>query len=293
VKYALIQVLQKHSIFHINNSAMNRHAVTFHVQGMDCPSEEQIIRMKLSGIASVVSLQFDLEARTITVIQQLPVSSSPVYADVEAALHSLKMGCDFVSANILDSTTEYDDAAVNDRRLLWQVLIINAIFFILESIVGFLSASMGLIADGLDMLADSIVYALALLSVGTAAARKITVSRIAGYAQALLALLGILEVTRRFAGGGDTPDYTSMVAVSALALVANVSCLVILRKSGSTESHMRASVIFTSNDVIANVGVIVAGILVFITGSMLPDLVVGSVVFVLVMKGAVSILSLS
>lgn len=56
---------------------------------------------------------------------------------------------------------------------------------------------------------------------------------------------------------------------------------------------MRASVIFTSNDVIANVGVIVAGILVFITGSMLPDLVVGSVVFVLVMKGAVSILSLS
>ena len=55
---------------------------------------------------------------------------------------------------------------------------------------------------------------------------------------------------------------------------------------------MKASVIFTSNDVIANIGVIVAAILVQITESALPDLLVGTVVFGLVFKGAYQILKL-
>jgi Co/Zn/Cd efflux system component len=58
-------------------------------------------------------------------------------------------------------------------------------------------------------------------------------------------------------------------------------------------AHMKASMIFTSNDVIVNLGVIVAGILVYFTNSKYPDLVVGSVVFFLVAKGAFKILKLA
>ena len=56
---------------------------------------------------------------------------------------------------------------------------------------------------------------------------------------------------------------------------------------------MRASMIFTSNDVIVNVGVIIAGGLVFLTKSGYPDLIVGSLVFILVARGAMKILKLS
>ena len=85
-----------------------------------------------------------------------------------------------------------------------------------------------------------------------------------------------------------------MIVVSLLALVANGFCLFLLQKSKSKkEAHMQASMIFTSNDVIINLGVIVAALLVNWTNSNVPDLIVGSFVFLIVLRGAVRILRLS
>jgi Co/Zn/Cd efflux system component len=55
------------------------------------------------------------------------------------------------------------------------------------------------------------------------------------------------------------PDFKTMIVVSVLALIANVLCLYLLQKNKSKEAHMQASMIFTSNDVIINSGVIIAG----------------------------------
>jgi Co/Zn/Cd efflux system component len=51
--------------------------------------------------------------------------------------------------------------------------------------------------------------------------------------------------------------------------------------------------IFTSNDVIITLGVIIAGILVNWLSSNKPDLIIGILVFVLVIQGAIRILKLS
>ena len=68
-----------------------------------------------------------------------------------------------VSTEAIDDEKELllTDSHGQERKLLWQVLGINAFFFVLEVLAGFLAHSMGLVADGLDMLADSIVYATA------------------------------------------------------------------------------------------------------------------------------------
>jgi Co/Zn/Cd efflux system component len=81
--------------------------------------------------------------------------------------------------------------------------------------------------------------------------------------------------------------------VSVLALIANGVCLYLLQRSKDREAHMQASMIFTSNDVIINLGVITAGVLVLWLGSGIPDLVVGAIVFVIVTLGAVRILRLA
>ena len=84
-----------------------------------------------------------------------------------------------------------------------------------------------------------------------------------------------------------------MIVVSILALTANAICLYLLHKSKSKEeAHMKASMIFTSNDVIINVGVITAGILVYWLDSDKPDLIIGTIVFLLVMQGAMRIIKL-
>jgi Co/Zn/Cd efflux system component len=133
---------------------------------------------------------------------------------------------------------------------------------------------------------------LSLWAVGSTVFRKKKVARLSGYFQLTLALIGIIEVIRRFLIFEEMPDYRVMIGVSIFALIANSICLYLLQKSKSSEAHMKASMIFTSNDVIINTGVILAGLLVLITNSKYPDLVIGAVVFLIVVRGALRILKL-
>jgi Co/Zn/Cd efflux system component len=117
---------------------------------------------------------------------------------------------------------------------------------------------------------------------------------VAGILQITLAIIGFSEVLRRFFGMEYLPEFRTMIIVSLLALSANTASLVLLRKSkGKNEAHMRASMIFTSNDIIINIGVVFAAILVQFFQSPLPDLLIGLFVFIIVLRGAKSILSLS
>ena len=152
---------------------------------------------------------------------------------------------------------------------------------------------MGLVADSLDMLADSFVYLLALFAVGKAIERKKNVAKISGYFQLILAILGLTEVLRRFFVKTEVPEFQMMMLISFLALLGNAACLYLLQKSKSKEAHIQASVIFTNNDVIINLGVIIAGVLVYFTHSKMPDLAIGTLIFILVTRGAFSILKLS
>jgi Co/Zn/Cd efflux system component len=81
-----------------------------------------------------------------------------------------------------------------------------------------------------------------------------------------------------------------MMGIGCIALVANVSCLFLISKKKDRGAHMRASWIFSANDVIANIGVILAGVLVWWTGSRFPDLVIGLLIGVVVLSGAIRIL---
>lgn len=259
----------------------------FHIKEMDCPSEEQLIRMRLGELPGIQQLQFDIPNRRLTVWHQTEA------APIAEALASLQLGSQLESSTAVepDSITITEDASAQ-RRLLWIVLAINFAFFLIEIVAGLLARSMGLVADSLDMLADAFVYGISLLAVGGSVLRKKRVAQMAGYFQLTLALVGFAEVLRRFLGYTQTPDFGTMMIVSFLALLANGYCLYLLQRSRSQEAHMQASMIFTSNDIIINLGVIVAGGLVWWTTSAWPDLVVGSIVFVLVLRGAVRILKL-
>jgi Co/Zn/Cd efflux system component len=258
---------------------------TFDVAKMDCPSEEQLVRMKLEGRDDVVSLAFDLKERRLEVVHAGDADA------ITRALESLDLGTKLRSSREWESVQDTTGADMQ-RRLLWQVLLINLAFFGLELIAGIVAQSIGLVADSLDMLADSVVYGLSLYAVGRSARHKGGVATISGVLQLLLAILGLFEAVRRFVTPHELPGFRTMIFVSLLALAGNAACLYLLQKSRSREAHMQASMIFTSNDVIANIGVIAAGVLVLVTASRLPDLIVGIVIFLLVGRGAVRILRL-
>lgn len=254
---------------------------------MDCPSEEQVIRMKLADLPNIHSLDFDIPNRQLTVLH------SDHYAQILQRLDSLKFDTSMIDSVLANSHEITTNNPSRERKLLWQVLAINCFFFALELATGFVANSMGLVADSLDMLADSLVYGLALWAVGGTMATKKNIAKSAGYFQLALATFGFLEAVRRSVGLEPTPTFQTMIIVSILALIGNGLCLYLLQKSRSKEAHMQASVIFTSNDVIVNLGVMVAGGLVYLTNSKYPDLVVGTIVFFIVAQGALKILKIS
>ena len=176
-----------------------------------------------------------------------------------------------------------------EKRTLAIVLAINVAMFLVELVAGWVAESMGLIADSLDMLADAAVYGAAWRAVGSSLGEQARAARWSGVIQLVLAAGVMAEVARR-AYEGSAPVSLLMMAVSALALCANAFCLVLLRRHRHGGVHMRASWIFTATDVQANVGVMLAGLLVRVTGSAWPDLIVGLAVCGLVVLGAVRIL---
>lgn len=259
---------------------------TFKISKMDCPSEEQLIRMKLDGLSDIKMLEFDIANRLLHVFH---TNNNDV---IFKQLNELKFDTTIVSSVSVENFKIVDNLA-NERKLLWQVLAINFFFFVLELLTGFVSNSMGLVADSLDMFADSIVYGLALFAVGGTVILKKNIAKASGYFQLVLAVLGFMEVIRRFLGFGEIPNFQTMIFISILALIGNATCLYLLQKSNNKDAHMQASMIFTSNDVIVNFGVIMAGVIVYLTNSKLPDLVIGTIVFILVGIGAFKILKLS
>jgi len=242
--------------------------------------------MKLENIVEILALNFDLDSRLVDIIQ---INEN---AEIETQLKSLGLGCKLVSAqNISEDTAVL--SPTYQRKLLWWALVINLAFFIIEFTSGLLSKSMGLMADSLDMFADSIVYGLSLWAVGAAINKKKLVAKVSGYLQILLASLGFVEILRRLVFLDTHPNYQTMILVSFFALMANAATMFILNKSKSKDANMQASKIFTSNDIIINIGVILAGFAVLYTHSFIPDLLVGTAVFIIVIRGAIRILKLT
>lgn len=181
---------------------------------MDCPSEEQMIRMKLEGVDSIKGLEFDIPNRKLDIIHTGENSS------FESFLHDLNLDARFIESFTVEGFQEKPDD-VKQRAVLWWVLGINFSFFILEMLYGWISNSLGLIADSLDMLADSVVYGLSLMAIGKAMSRKKNVAKLSGYFQIILALIGLVEVIRRFVSDNEIPVFQNMIVVSILALIAN------------------------------------------------------------------------
>jgi Co/Zn/Cd efflux system component len=188
-----------------------------------------------------------------------------------------------------DCGGELQEAAELERQTLWILLAINAAMFVSEAIAGWWGESAGLLADSLDMLADASVYGIALYAVGRSQRLQANAATASGVLQIALGLGVLFEVGRRFLYGSD-PVSPLMMGIGTLALVANVSCLLLIAKHREGGVHMRASWIFSRNDVIANLGVILSGALVMSLGSRLPDLLIGALIAVVVVRGGLQIL---
>jgi len=262
---------------------------------MDCSAEERLIRLRLETLPEIRNLRFDIPAR------KLEVFHTGAAAEISGSLERLRLGAVQVAHEEIladDAESEagkggdFRDGSHREKGPLIAALSINAALFLGELVAGLLAYSLGLVADSLDMLADALVYAMALAAVGGSVSRQKSIAAATGYLQGFLAVAGLLEVLRRCFFGEGTPDFRVMILVSLFALAGNGATLLLLNRTKNAGAHMRAAWIFTSVDVQVNALVIGSGFLIALTGSPIPDLAVGGLVFLLVANAARRILAL-
>mgnify|MGYP002653166770 FL=1 len=194
-----------------------------------------------------------------------------------------------------DSRTDNDEHNLDasqaaDRRILWLVLLINLGQSLAGAGVGLWASSTAVIGAALDNLADASVYGVSLYAVGRAATIKVRAARLSGWLLIGLAVVLFVEVLRRFFGG-EEPIGPAMMAVAAVNAALNLVCLRLLRRHRGEDVNFKASAIFTSNDSIVNLAIVLSGALVLWLDSNLPDLVLGLVVSAIAANGGREILS--
>ena len=256
------------------------------ISKMDCPSEIKMIEGFIEKIDPNIKIEFDLNSRTAT-----------FYHDVENSkilegLNEISLSGELISSVNIQAADIPDVGPSVEAKTLRYLLAINFTMFVVEVLIGFYADSTGLLADGLDMLADSLVYGISLYAVGKTIKVKNKAAFLSGIMQISLGLLCLLEVVRKFYFGSE-PLSSYMIVVSAIALFANLWSLVLIHKHKDGEIHMKASWIFSANDVIVNTGVIISGALVYFFKSNIPDLLIGALVSLVVIKGGVTITKLS
>lgn len=173
----------------------------------------------------------------------------------------------------------------HERRILIIVLLINAVMFVAEFSAGLLSGSTALLADSLDMLADAIVYALGLFALGRASHWRARAALTSGVFQLLLGFGVALEALWKMLAGG-LPDAATMGLFGVVALLANTVCFLLLARFRDGDINLRATWICSRNDMLGNIGVLVAAGMVTWLASPVPDIVIGLLIAAVVIRSA-------
>jgi Co/Zn/Cd efflux system component len=189
-----------------------------------------------------------------------------------------------------DKACALDALRARQGKTLRIVLGINVLLFLTEFSAGLIAASTSLMADSLDALGDALVYAVTLYVLARSERWRAGAAMLKGLIMLAFGVAVSVALIDRLA----TPvvPVASMIGGFGLvALAANATCLFLLTRHRSDDLNMESVWLCSRNDIVANVGVIVAGGGVAMTGSMWPDLLVGAVIAVIFLRSAIYVIS--
>lgn len=174
------------------------------------------------------------------------------------------------------------------RRILWLALWVNALMFGVEIVGGWAAGSVALLADAVDFFGDAANYGISLFVLALAPVWR---SRTALLKGATMGAYGVFVLGSALwhLRSGTVPAAHTMGLIGVCALAANCLVGVLLYAWRNGDANMRSVWLCTRNDAIGNVAVLIAALGVFQTGSGLPDLLVATVMGLLGLSAARSV----
>ncbi|MBI4592673.1 MAG: cation transporter, partial [Candidatus Rokubacteria bacterium] len=161
--------------------------------------------------------------------------------------------------------------------------------FLVELVAGLMAHSTALLSDSVDMLGDAIVYGFSLYVIAKGAVWQARAALLKGAIMAVFGAGIVIEIVLKLLRG-LTPSADVMWTVGLVALAANASVLVFLRRWRADDINMRSAWLCSRNDVIANTGVLLAAGGVVLTGSAWPDVAMGLLIAAMFGTSAIDVI---
>ena len=241
--------------------------IKMRVQGMDCAKDAAEIERaaRSAGVA-----EGDVKVSTATHVITLRIAEGDL-PKVQPALVATGYGFEKIEDGDTSTDPAYKDPSY--RHALWIVVLLNLGYGVLEMFGGFRSGSQALKADALDFLGDGAITFLGLLAIGWSLTWRARSAMVQGVFLGLLGF-GVVGSTIWRALNQATPDAGMMGAFAFGALIVNILAVLPLLKHRKGDANMRAVWLFSRNDAIGNLAVVIAAGMVAWLGSAWPDLIV-------------------
>lgn len=264
----------------------------YRVTGMDCAKCAAKIEAAVEQVPGVADVRVSIASGLMSV-----QASQQGLASAEQVVRDLGYQLDRADALRQTASNDDDDDKIPDlggassayRRALWIVVLLNLGYGVVEIVAGFAGRSQALKADALDFVGDGAISWLGLAAIGWGLAARAKAALLQGLFLAALGL-GVLATTGYRILAADQPQAEVMGLFGLIALVVNVLAAVVLIPHRHGDANARAVWLFSRNDAIGNLAVVVAAGLVAWTRTPWPDLVVALVISALFLQSAWSIL---
>jgi Co/Zn/Cd efflux system component len=174
------------------------------------------------------------------------------------------------------------------RRVLVVVMMLNLMMFVLEFGAGVIADSAALMADSVDMLGDGLVYGISLYALERSLRWRAGMALVKGAFILALGVGVIVEIVLKIVWG-HPPASGIMLVFGGMALVANLSCVGLLWPYRHHDVNLSSTFECSRNDVLANVGVLAAAVLVAATASPWPDIAIAAIIAFLFFRSALKV----
>ena len=269
---------------------MDRDTVRYRVTGMDCSSCAAKIEGATRKVPGVADVRVSIASQEMTLQVDDPSVRLP---EVERTV----TGLGYQLARVEAASDDDDDDKIPDlthvtpayKRALWIVVLLNVGYGVVEMVGGFIAGSQALKADALDFVGDGLISWLGLMAVGWGLSARAKAALLQGIFLGLLGL-GVLATTAYRVLVLHQPEAELMGIFGAIALAVNVAAAVVLIPHRKGDANVRAVWLFSRNDAIGNLAVVIAAVLVAWTATPWPDLVVAAVIAGLFLQSSWSII---
>ena len=269
--------------------------IRYHVTGMDCASCAAKIEGAARKVEGVDEVKVSIASQIMTLNVDDPQTRLPA---IEQAVTSLGYQLDRIGQpKVAGAETDEDDDKIPDlshvtpayKRALWIVVLLNVGYGVIEIFGSFLSGSQALQADALDFVGDGLISFLGRIAVGWGLAARAKAALLQGVFLGLLGL-GVIGSTLYRVFVEHEPETLLMGGFAVVAFIVNVAAALVLLPHRKGDANMRAVWLFSRNDAIGNLAVVVAAVLVWALSSSWPDLLVAFAVAGLFLQSAWSII---